>query len=381
MEDKGKTPGNLADLEKVLDHLNVGVSVHSTDGDIIEANEALARLLDMPMEELIGRKCHKVFHLNDEFIKGCPMAESVLSKKPESAGFLLHQSNRFLSFTTIPIVDDTGEVRRVIHVVRDTTDVKNMEKAYEEIKMLDKMKEELVTNVSHELRTPLQVVQTSLELISDDITDEGKKDLLDRGLENLHRLNDLIGDIMKAVQLREKIPPAQEIIDINKPVYPRLAQVEVVERTPVDIPELIKKCAATFQQDAEKKDIKIEYRMDQDLPKILGDKNELEMAFSHLISNAIKFNGKGGQVTLEAQGMGDKIILNVTDTGVGIPEEKLPKIFDRFYQVDGSTTRRYEGVGLGLYLVKNIVERHRGNIWAENTPGSGTKFILVLPSM
>ena len=381
MEDKGKTFGSQANLEKVFDHLSIGISVHNIDGDIIEANEALGRLLGMPPGELIGKKCYKVFHFKDEFIKGCPMAESTKSKKPENAEFFLNQLNRWTSFLTVPILDDSDKVNGVVHVVRDVTEQKHLEKSYEDIKTLDKMKEELVTNVSHELRTPLQVVQAALEILADEVTDEGDKDIVDKGVENLERLNFLIGDIMKAVQLREKTVPFQETVDIDKPIHPTLVPVEVIERKPVEIGELIKKCGERFSKDAEKKGIAIEYHIDGGLPQVLGDEKDLDMAFSHLISNAIKFNEEGGKVSLEVQGMGDRVVLNVTDTGVGIPEEKLPKIFDRFYQADGSTTRKYEGTGLGLYLVKNIMNRHGGSIWAESEEGVGTKFFTVLPSM
>lgn len=381
MEDKGKTFGSQANLEKVFDHLSIGISVHNIDGDIIEANEALGRLLGMPPGELIGKKCYKVFHFKDEFIKGCPMAESTKSKKPENAEFFLNQLNRWTSFLTVPILDDSDKVNGVVHVVRDVTEQKHLEKSYEDIKTLDKMKEELVTNVSHELRTPLQVVQAALEILADEVTDEGDKDIVDKGVENLERLNFLIGDIMKAVQLREKTVPFQETVDIDKPIHPTLVPVEVIERKPVEIGELIKKCGERFSKDAEKKGIAIEYHIDGGLPQVLGDEKDLDMAFSHLISNAIKFNEEGGKVSLEVQGMGDRVVLNVTDTGVGIPEEKLPKIFDRFYQADGSTTRKYEGTGLGLYLVKNIMNRHGGSIWAESEEGVGTKFFSVLPSM
>jgi two-component system phosphate regulon sensor histidine kinase PhoR len=381
LEDEGKAYSHWSKLERIFDILDVGFSVHDAGGDILEANEALGRILGIPPEELIGKKCYQVFHYKDEFKKGCPMVKGVMSKKPENAEFFLHHSNRWVSFLTVPIIDDEGEVLKAVHVVRDVTEQKRMEKAYDDIKMLDKMKEELVTNVTHELRTPLQVVQAALEMVSDDVSDEGKRDLLDKGLENLDRLNDLIADIMKAVQLREKTLPHQEIVDIDKPIHPLLIPVEVVERKPVDMAELIKKCATRFSQEAEKKEITVEYQIDEDLPQILGDEKELDMAFSHLISNAIKFNEKGGKVSLEIQGMGDRIVMNVSDTGAGIPEKKLPKIFDRFYQVDGSTTRKHEGIGIGLYLVKNILEKHSGSIWVESEVGSGSKFISVLPAM
>ncbi|MBU2559830.1 PAS domain-containing protein, partial [archaeon] len=136
MEEEGKT------LERVFDHLDIGISVHNTNGEIIEANGALGRLLGMSPAELVGEKCHEVFHLKNEFIKGCPMLLSIKSKKPENAEFLLHQSNKLISFLTLPILDEGGNVEGVVHVVRDITEQKLMEKAYEDIKMLDKMKEE-----------------------------------------------------------------------------------------------------------------------------------------------------------------------------------------------------------------------------------------------
>jgi PAS domain S-box-containing protein len=376
MAEKGET---LTNTEKVLNHLDIGISVHSTSGEIIEANAALGRLLDVPVDELVGMKCHRAFHIRDDFIEGCPMMESIQSKKPESDEFFLNQSNKLVHFLTLPVLDEGGEVSSVIHVVRDITEKNRMEEAYEDIKMLDKMKEELVINVSHELRTPLQVVQAVLDLLSDEVSDEEDMDLLQKGLENLDRLNSLIGDIMKAVKLRETRLPSQEVVDINRPVQPLLVPVEVVERAPVDVGPLVRKCAGTFSHDAEESGITIECREDDDLPQILGDAKDLEMAFSHLIGNAIKFNGEGGSVTIEVRGLGDKVTLNVADTGVGIPKDKLSKIFDKFYQVDGSTTRRFEGTGLGLYITKGIVERHGGSIWAESEEGEGSKFIMVLP--
>jgi PAS domain S-box-containing protein len=381
MEEEGKTPGRTADLERVFDHLDIGISIHNTDGDIVEANSALGRLLGMSPGELVERKCHEVFHLKNEFIKGCPMLLSKKSKKPEKAEFLLYQSNKLISFLTLPILDEEDNVKGVVHVVEDITKQKLMEKAYEDMKMLDKMKEELVTNVTHELRTPLQVVQTALELLSDEVSSEGDMDLLDKGIQNCYRLNTLIGDIMKTVQLKEKMLPSQEVVDVTRPAHSLLIPVEVVERKPVDVGELVKNCADRFRSDAKEKEIKIECQIDEDKRQVLSDEKELDVAFSHLISNAIKFTRQGGKISLEVQNMGDRVVLNVTDTGVGIPEDKIQKIFDRFYQVDGSTTRKHEGTGLGLYIVKNIVEKYGGSIWAESELDSFTKFTLALPSM
>ena len=121
--------------------------------------------------------------------------------------------------------------------------------------------------------------------------------------------------------------------------------------------------------------------MPQDLPEIDGDRVRLEQVLTNLVENAIKFTPSGGHIHLSSTQIGDRVRLTVADTGIGIPAEEQEKIFDRFYQVDGSERRAYRGTGLGLSICKHIVERHQGRIWTESdgVPGHGSRFHVELP--
>jgi signal transduction histidine kinase len=116
-----------------------------------------------------------------------------------------------------------------------------------------------------------------------------------------------------------------------------------------------------------------------DLPLVRADQDRILQVFDNLIGNAIKFSPNGGVITLQAQEAGDMVRVSVSDTGIGIPADRLERVFERFYQVDGSTTRRFGGAGLGLAIVKRIVEVHGGRIWVESQLGCGSTFLFTLP--
>ena len=118
---------------------------------------------------------------------------------------------------------------------------------------------------------------------------------------------------------------------------------------------------------------------DADLPLIPVDRDRINQVFDNLLGNAIKFSPRGGTITIEVVNAGEMIRLSVLDTGVGIPIDKLDRVFDRFYQVDGSATRRFGGAGLGLAIARRIVEAHGGRIWVESEVGQGSAFRFTLP--
>ncbi|HSD85017.1 MAG TPA: ATP-binding protein, partial [Anaerolineae bacterium] len=117
------------------------------------------------------------------------------------------------------------------------------------------------------------------------------------------------------------------------------------------------------------------------LPLILVDRDRVNQVFDNLLGNAIKFSPRGGTISIEVKEAGNMIQLGVLDTGVGIPTDKLEKVFDRFYQVDGSATRRFGGAGLGLAIARRIVEAHGGRIWVESEEGTGSAFKFTLPKI
>ena len=117
-----------------------------------------------------------------------------------------------------------------------------------------------------------------------------------------------------------------------------------------------------------------------ELPPILVDRDRINQVFDNLLGNAIKFSPRGGTITIRVEAVDDIVRLTIADTGVGIPADKLERVFDRFYQVDGSATRRFGGAGLGLAIVRRIIEAHGGQIWVESDLGQGSSFKFTLPT-
>lgn len=234
-----------------------------------------------------------------------------------------------------------------------------LETAYNELKVLDKMKEEFFSNVSHELRTPLTIIKGILDLMAGEESSKEQAELISMAKQNANRLNALVGDILYYA----KMEYGKGSLNIENFNMNELISTSVKMITPM----------------AQDNGIIIETDTRGDLT-LVGDKKALYKVFSNLLSNAIKFNKNGGKVTVTAERMKTgHIKVSVSDTGIGIQKEHLKKIFTKFYQVDGSTSRKYPGTGLGLSIVKNVVEKHGGRIWVESEVGRGSKFTFELP--
>lgn len=239
-----------------------------------------------------------------------------------------------------------------------TSYLANTQKLEEEVKTLDRMKEEFISNVSHELRTPLTVAKGSIDLVLDSELDEKQKEILTMGKTSLARLNSLITDLIEIAKMEE---------------HPTIR----LENVALD--SIIRQCIYEIRPIAEQNNIAIKAFLHGNLPKVRADKEKLQQVFFNLLSNAIKFNRAGGEVIIGVRQNNGAMEVSVADTGIGISKEHIDKIFDRFYQVDGSTTRKYLGTGLGLAIVKKAVEMHGGKIWVESDLGKGSKFTFTLP--
>jgi two-component system sensor histidine kinase ResE len=148
----------------------------------------------------------------------------------------------------------------------------------------------------------------------------------------------------------------------------------------VNVDEVIKSVVDEFKPMLIKDNLRMKIEVEKDLPPAKADYKELRHVLRNLVSNAIKFNREGGEIGIEARKMGDMIEVCVSDTGIGIPEDKLNKIFERFYQIDSSPTRRYGGTGMGLAIVKEVVEAHGGKVTVESELGKGSRFCFTLPA-
>jgi signal transduction histidine kinase len=229
---------------------------------------------------------------------------------------------------------------------------RQLEESFQRLKELDRLKSNFIATMSHELRTPLTSVigysEMMLEGLGGTLTEEQRESLL-------HLIT--------------------SILDISKIEAGRVRLV----LGDVDVAQLLRDAAATVLPTARKK--KVQVACDPGaLPHLHADREKLRQCLINLASNAVKFTPGGGLVTLAAELLpGDKLALRVSDSGIGISGEHLNRIFDVFYQVDGSTTREYGGAGLGLAIVKSFAEAHGGEVRVASTPGQGSTFSLVMP--
>jgi GAF domain-containing protein/anti-sigma regulatory factor (Ser/Thr protein kinase) len=232
--------------------------------------------------------------------------------------------------------------------------------AYNELQEVDRLRAQLVQNVSHELRTPLSLIQGYVELLI-----EGD---LGRILESQRAALQVI---------RERTASLSRLIH-NLTMLQSVPR-EALTIAPVSLVDVVRRVEADFQKVAEESGVVFYEELPEDLPLALGDHERLELALGHLVDNAIKFSPDGGVVTLRAWAEEEMIYVSATDEGIGISPDSLGRIFERFYQVDGSTRRRFGGMGIGLALVWEIIELHGGSVRVESEPGEGSTFTVVLP--
>jgi len=224
-----------------------------------------------------------------------------------------------------------------------------------EISRVEKIKKDFVSNVSHELKTPLTAIKGFVETMEDGVNEENRH-YLDIIKKNTERVINIVNDLLLLSELEEK--------------------GIVTEK--VDLLASINTAVKLFEQKAKDKGIEIAVKAEDNLPVIKGDSFKLEQVFINLIDNAVKYTEKGG-ITISLKRQNGNIMIEVQDTGIGIPEEHLGRIFERFYVVDASRSKKMGGTGLGLAIVKHIVLLHRGEIAIDSRYGAGTKFTITLP--
>ncbi|MBI4668943.1 MAG: response regulator [Elusimicrobia bacterium] len=232
---------------------------------------------------------------------------------------------------------------------------------YEEI---DRLKFEFVSNVSHELRTPLFSMKGAFDLLRGEMgeglsSDPVRSRLVDIVRSNIERLSRVVGNVLDFSRLeRGVLAPHFESVDLAV-----LANESMGAMTPL------------FAE----KNIKLEPLQLSGSAEVSADPNHLRQVFINLLGNAVKFTKPGGSVGIKITGKEEAVEIVIRDNGIGITPQNQQKIFERFYQVDASLTREAGGTGIGLSLVKAVIENHKGKIWVESAPGQGSRFCFVLP--
>jgi len=235
-----------------------------------------------------------------------------------------------------------------------------LEAAYNDLRDADRTTDEMIQNISHELRTPLgPVIGYTDMLLAGDLGDlnEEQQHVLETMSVQSRLLNRMVNDILSI----------QHIVD------------EYFELKEVDLGQLARTALESMALEARKREIKLMTDIPDGLPTVNIDEERILQVFEGLLANAIKFSTRASTVTLSIHDLEHFLEVDVRDEGIGIPEEEFPKIWRRFYQVDGSTTRSFNGLGLGLTIVKQVVEKHNGQVSVNSEPGKGSVFSFTLP--
>ena len=341
-------------IKTIIHCMGDGVLVCDRDNCIVFSNPAASRMLKVPESSLVGSSLAQS-DLHPELSK--IIQESLMTTDKSYTSISQELSigrlgEIFLRAHTAPVRNDLGETLGSVTVLQDIR----------HLKQLDKMKSEFIAMVAHELRAPLAAVEQQLTVILNKMAGEvtGKQEqLLGRARERTKGLLTLIKDLLDLSKIE--------------------AGMMVQYKEPLSLKEVVQKAIDLMRAEAEAKKLDLQFIAPSELPLISADRNSMEGVFTNLISNAIKYTSEGGKIWVTLTEEGGVFKAAVSDTGIGIKKEDLPRIFDRFYREKTAATRQIVGTGLGLSIVKSIVDAHLGSISVESEEGGGTVFTVLLP--
>ncbi len=236
--------------------------------------------------------------------------------------------------------------------------------AMDELKKVSKRKTDFISSVSHELRTPL----TSIKGYAAILIAEKLGHLPQEAKERLEKINRHSDELVHMVN---------DLLDIARIESGRIA-MKMEEQ---NLKDIIAGISDLILIQCKNKNIKLVQDVPKDLPAILADRNQIERVFINLLGNAVKFTPENGKITIKAGIKEGKVEVDISDTGIGIPDDALPMLFQEFYRVDNPINQQVKGTGLGLSLVKHIIEAHKGKIWVESKPEKGSTFSFTLPAI
>lgn len=336
-------------LEAVINNMGNGLVLIDEKGYILLVNRAFVETFGGKQNEYIGYLYHDAIPYTTihETVQKIYMFEETLS---ETFVLPVNIDRKHLEVTGAPIFSEERKWKGVVLVFHDIS----------ELKHLEQMRKDFVANVSHELKTPI----TSIRGFSETLLDGAMKDekmleqFLHIILKESGRLQSLIQDLLELSKLERE----DFLLNVEE----------------IDVQRLLKDLLPIVEQHAEQKQVKLDAVVKGET-YIQGDSSRLKQVFMNLMTNAINYSGDQGLVSLEFKELKDRVRISVSDNGVGIPEEEISRIFERFYRVDKARSRNSGGTGLGLAIVKHIVEAHRGAIHVESVINHGTTFHVEIP--
>ncbi len=322
---------------------NIDDAIFMVDGDsrITALNRAAEDIFQVPEKKALGRTFIEI--VRDHELNGV-LQRCLAAQEQQAAAVEMKARKRFLSMTATPLQGGGC----LVHI-RDLT----------ELRKLETVRRDFISNISHELRTPIASVKALAETLGDG------------GIDDPQVAKAFLGKInAEADRLAQMVQELGELSCIE-------SGEAALEKKDISIGEAIGHAVDRLKAQADRAGLTIDVNAPADLPRVVGDERRVEQVLVNIIHNAIKFTPSGGRVSISARVQGDRMLVSVVDTGVGIPADDLPRIFERFYKADKS--RSGGGTGLGLAIARHIVEAHGGRIWAESMEGKGATFHFTLP--
>ena len=337
-------------LHSILSYMTDGVLATNRRGQITMINDMAKRQLGVESDDALNQNILELLKIEDEY-----ELRDLITQSPEMMIYSQNVNGEYISLRVrfALIRRESGFISGLVAVLHDTTE---QEKEERERRLF-------VSNVSHELRTPLTSVKSYLEALDEGALYEPvAPDFIKVSLDETNRMMRMVTDLLHL----SRIDNATSHLD-----------VELINFTAF-ITFILNRFDKMRSQDQEKK-----YELVRDYPItsvwIEIDTDKMTQVIDNILNNAIKYSPDGGKITVSMKTTDDQMILSISDQGLGIPKEDLPKIFDRFYRVDKARSRAQGGTGLGLAIAKEIIKQHNGFIWAKSEYGKGSTFTIVLP--
>ena len=337
-------------LHSILAYMTDGVLATNRRGQITMINDMAKRQLGIESDDALNQNILELLKIEEEY-----ELRDLITQSPELMIYSQNLNGEYISLRVrfALIRRESGFISGLVAVLHDTTE---QEKEERERRLF-------VSNVSHELRTPLTSVKSYLEALDEGaLTEPVAPDFIKVSLDETNRMMRMVTDLLHL----SRIDNESSHLD-----------VELINFTAF-ITFILNRFDKMRSQDDEKK-----YELVRDYPInsvwIEIDTDKMTQVIDNILNNAIKYSPDGGKITISMKTTDDQMILSISDQGLGIPKQDLPKIFDRFYRVDRARSRAQGGTGLGLAIAKEIIKQHKGFIWAKSEYGKGSTFTIVLP--
>jgi len=340
--------------EIITRNLPIGFSIVNKEGIIVDFNTTAEAITGFRKTEVLGRSHYQILHGGSDSQATCPLLKHALQQREkivETESIIRKKNGKqiIISVTAFPMIDDKGNLIGGVELFRDITSRKKLERE----------RKNMLSMFAHDIKNP---VMTSAGFLSRILSEkagkltEKQKNYLEIVNENLGKIENLITNFLEFSRLEtEKYIPKIEYYDIVS---------------------AIKKIAEIMAIDADKKNIKILFKCPEKYPNIIpADPIMMDRVITNLLGNALKYSKPGGTIKIELSELDEDVIVHVTDTGIGIPEDQIPYIFDAFFRV----SRDSKGSGLGLAITKTIIEAHEGRLSVESSLGKGSTFSFCLP--